>query len=216
MESIKKYNEPIYGNYIHPTAIIGDYVEIGKYNYIGPYCIIRDNTIIGDGNRFESHCVVNSIPEHKSYFISGTSFGTVIGNNNTIREFTTINAGTEQDTVIGNDNIMLRGSHCGHDVIIENNVTISCNVLLGGHSHVMEGANMALGSICHQYSVIGSYAMVGMGGIVTKSTKIEPGGIYVGNPVKFLKENQIGLERAGVTDVKLQDYYKKYKILLDK
>jgi len=202
-------------NYIHPTAIIGDYVQIGKDNYIGPYCVIYNNTIIGDGNRFEAHSVIGSIPEHKDYFISGTSYGVHIGNNNTIREFTTINSGTVQDTIIGNNNIILRGSHVGHDVIIENNVTISCNVLLGGHSYVMEGANMALGSICHQYSVIGAYAMIGMGGIVTKSTKVEPGLIYVGNPIKFLKENKIGLERAGIDDEKLGEYYKKYKTLLN-
>ena len=94
---------------------------------------------------------------------------------------------------------MLRNSHIGHDSIIEDRANLSCNVLVGGHSYVMEGVNMGLGAMCHQFSVLGAYAMIGMGGIVVKSSEIHPGEIYVGNPVKFLKENRIGLNRNGIT-----------------
>lgn len=206
--------EITHGNYIHPTAIVGRYVELGQNNYIGPYCIIRDNTFIGDGNRFESHCVINSLPEHKKFWINGTSFGTIIGNNNIIREFTTINAGTEQDTEIGDNNIILRGGHVGHDVTIENNVTISCNVLLGGFAKVMSGVNCGLGSIVHQYSVLGHYSMLGMGTIVTKSSKIEPGKIYVGSPAVFLKENIIGMQRSNISQEQILKFQQEYESLL--
>ena len=93
---------PIYesSNSVHPTSIIGEDVFIGKNNYIGPFCIIEDNVIIGDNNRIESNSVIGSLPEHKEYFKTGTSFGVRIGNNNTVREFTTINAGTIQNTII--------------------------------------------------------------------------------------------------------------------
>ena len=201
-------------NFIHPTAIVDDDVNMGLNNYIGPFCIIRNNVMIGSNNRFESHCCIGSLPEHKDYFNTGTSFGVRIGDENTFREFITINAGTIQNTLIGNNNILLRGSHFSHDSIMRDNCTLSCNVLIGGHSIILDGANMALGSICHQYSIIGHYSLVGMGGIVTKQNKIEPGNIYIGNPAKLLKYNIIGLKRNDISKEQLQLFQKEYKSLL--
>jgi len=62
----KKIHDP--SNMIHPTAIVGGDVKIGKNNHIGPFCIIQSNTIIGDNNHFESHVCIGSRPEHKEYF----------------------------------------------------------------------------------------------------------------------------------------------------
>ena len=81
---MKKYN------FIHPTAIIGNKVIIGKGNYIGPYCIIYDGVKIGDNNRFESNVIIGSNAEHRDYFRKGSNFSTKIGNNNIFREFVTI------------------------------------------------------------------------------------------------------------------------------
>ena len=189
-------------NFIHPTAIIEYGVEIGEGNYIGPFCIIYNGTVIGDNNRFESHCVIGSKAEHRDFFHQNGK-GVFIFSNNIFREFITINEGTFKPTVINNNITMLRNSHIGHDCFISDKVTLSCNVLIGGESHIMEGVNMGLGSICHQYSVIGSYAMIGMGGIVTKSSVIKPGEIHVGNPCRFLKMNKIGLERNNIDGERL-------------
>jgi len=202
-------------NYIHPTAIIDSGVSIGENNYIGPYCYITGNTQIGDNNRFEAYCSIGTPPEHRDYF-KESLFSVIIGNNCTIREFVTINSGTIRNTVLHNNITMLRNSHIGHDSIIENKVNLSCNVLIGGHSYIMEGANLGLGSMCHQFSVIGAYSMIGMGGIVVKSSEIHPGEIYVGNPVKFLKENRIGLNRNKITSEKLLELVNKYFSLSNK
>lgn len=190
-------------NIIHPTAIIEDGVEIGEGNYIGPYCIIYAGVEIGDNNRFESNVIVGSNAEHRDYFKKGSNFSVKIGNNNIFREFTTINAGIFRDTQIMDNITMLRGSHVGHDVIVEDKVTLSCNVLIGGESHIMEGVNMGLGSICHQYSVLGSYSMIGMNSTITKQSVIKPGEIHVGNPCRFLKLNKIGLERNNIDGERL-------------
>ena len=202
-------------NYIHPTAIIDSGVSIGENNYIGPYCYITGNTQIGDNNRFEAYCSIGTPPEHRDYF-EQSIFSVTIGNNCTIREFVTINSGTIRNTVLYDNITMLRNSHIGHDSIIENKVNLSCNVLVGGHSYIMEGANLGLGSMCHQFSVIGAYSMIGMGGIVVKSSEIHPGEIYVGNPVKFLKENRIGLNRNKITSEKLSELVNKYFSLSNK
>lgn len=202
-------------NYIHPTAIIDKDVELGSNNYIGPYCYITGKTKIGNNNRFEAYCSIGTPPEHRDHF-TGSPFGVIIGDNCTIREYVTINSGTVRDTILGNNITMLRGSHIGHDSIVEDKANLSCNVLIGGHSHLMEGVNMGLGSICHQFSVLGAYSMIGMGGIITKSSEIHPGEIYVGNPVKFLKENKIGLNRNNIDSDKLAQIIAKYFLLTNK
>ena len=183
-------------NYIHETAVVHPDAKLGDDNYIGPFCTVHPGVVIGNDNRFESHCSVGSPAEKHGFFQPGGK-GVVIGDRNMIREFATINEGTRRPTVMGNDCVMLRGSHLSHDSILEDKVTVSCSVLIGGESYVMTGANLGLGSICHQYSVIGSYAMVGMGTVITKRTEIHPCKTYAGNPARFLKMNSIGLQRSG-------------------
>lgn len=197
-------------NFIHPTAIIGSDVHInGINNIIGPYCIIHSNTTIGNNNRFEAFCSIGSNAEHRDYFNNDTG-KTIIGDNNIFREYVTVNAGTINDTILHNNIIMLRNSHIGHDCIIEDNVNLSCNVLIGGHSHIMQGANFGLGSICHQFSKIGAYSMIGMGCIVTKTRKVLPGYVMVGNPATFVKMNEVGLLRNNITNEQLKNYERLY------
>lgn len=198
----EEYEKPIIdivdenSNFIHPSAIIGTNVIIGKNNYIGANCYIVGNTTIGDNNHFEAFCSVGTFPEHRSFFNKKEMKGVVIGDNNVFREFITINSGCYQNTVLGNEIWMLRNSHVGHDSTIYDKTTLSCNVLIGGHSIVGEDVNFGLGSICHQFSVIGGGSMIGMGAIITKSANISPFGVYVGNPAKYLKVNTHKLKNA--------------------
>jgi len=195
-------------NNIHPTAIIGKDVVLGKGNKIGAYCVITGKTEIGNNNTFESFCVIGSEPEHKAYF-GKPNKGVCIGDDNIIREYVTINAGCERTTQLTNNCIMLRGSHLGHDAIVESNVTISCNVLVGGHSVIGQFSNLGLGAILHQFSKIGCYSMIGMGTIVTKKSNIQCFGTYVGNPAKYIKENDYQKLKFSVVEVNLicQSWY---------
>lgn len=187
-------------NEIHPTAIIGEDVILGKGNKIGAYCIITGNTNIGNNNTIESFSVIGSEPEHKAYF-GKPNKGVIIGDGNVIREYVTINAGCERPTILEDNCVMLRGSHLGHDVLVSSNCTISCNVLVGGHSVIGLNANLGLGAILHQFSEIGAYAMVGMGTIVTKKSKIQCFGTYVGNPAKYIKENDYQKQKFTAKEV---------------
>lgn len=196
-------------NYIHETAIIEQGVQMGDDNYIGPYCIIKSGTRIGNRNRFEAHCSIGTAPEHRDYFrIKGK--GVIIGDDCVFREFITINEGTKITTAIGNKVVMLRGAHIGHDSQVEDFCNLSCNTLIGGHSYLMEGCNFGLASMCHQHSIIGAYAMIGMNSVITRDAQISPGEIHVGQPAKFLKANQIGLQRAGVTADDLAKFYNQW------
>lgn len=200
-------------NLIHPTAIIGaDVVFTGGGNFVGPYCFIQGITKIGSNNRFEAFCSIGSPAEHRDYF-SSEDGKTIIGSGNVFREYTTVNAGTVDTTTIHNHVVMLRGSHVGHDSTISSYVNLSCNTLVGGHSYLMEGVNFGLGSMCHQFSKIGAYSMIGMGSVVTKTRKVLPGYVVVGNPASFIKMNEIGLQRNNITDVQLRLYQQQYEKL---
>jgi UDP-N-acetylglucosamine acyltransferase len=201
------------GNLIHKTATISHNVMLGKNNYIGANCYLVD-CVVGDDNRFEAFCSIGTPPEFKSHFAEGDWGIVFIGDNNVFREFVTINAGTKHNTTIGNNSWFLKGSHVGHDSLIMDKCTLSCNALVGGHSILMEGVNMGLGAICHQFSILGSYSMLGMGTIVVKKSQIKPFNIYVGNPATYLKPNHIAVERNNfkADDIKkYQELYEDFK-----
>lgn len=202
------------GNIIHKTATISHNVKLGVGNYIGAYCYLVDCKV-GNGNRFEAHCSIGTPPEYKSHFADGDWNEVEIGDDNVIREFVTINAGTKRKTIIGNKNWLLKGSHVGHDVWVQNECTLSCNALIGGHSIIMDGVNMGLASVCHQFSILGAYSMYGMGAIVTKRLDAEPFKIFVGNPATFLKGNSIAIERNNISQQTISAYLHKYKLYKD-
>jgi UDP-N-acetylglucosamine acyltransferase len=186
-------------NQIHPTALIEEGAVIGRDNIIGPNVYIGSNVRIGDHNLISGFASIGMPAEHRDYFHREGEV--IIGSLNVIREFTTINSSTKGVTRMGDGCIMLRGSHLSHDSVLEDSVNVSCNVLIGGESHIMRGANLGLGCIIHQRQVIGSYCMIGMGAVITKGKRVCPGDIWVGNPGIYLKPNEIGFKRANVVSL---------------
>jgi UDP-N-acetylglucosamine acyltransferase len=200
-------------NVIHPTSIIEYGAIIGENNYIGPYCYITSNSTIGNDNRLEAFVCVGTPAEHKNILRLGQQGKkTQIGNNNIFREYVTVHAGAFEDTIIGNDNILQRNAHIGHDAIIKDKVTLSCNTIVAGHVIVNDGSNMGLSSITHQFTSLPPYSMLGMGAILTKKTIMEPFSIYVGNPSRFLKVNKIGIERNGLTKEYISNVIKEWEM----
>ncbi len=204
-------------NYIHPTTIIEDNVEIWENNFIGPFSHIFSGTIIGNNNRFEGYCSVGSPPEFVGYMNNEKpSKGVRIWDNNIFREYVAITAGSEASTVIANNNILLTGTYIAHDVIFENNITCSAWVKIAGFVYVMEWVNFWMGAICHQSTVIGAYSMLWMGTIVTKKSAILPWKIYIWSPATFLRENTIGLERGSISEQDLKMLEERYLMFKNK
>lgn len=170
------------GNFIHETAVINwERVKIGKGNTIFPYV------------------VMGTSPQHKRSEASGKI---TIGDNNVFREHVAVHCPTKlgtELTEIGSNNYFMVNSHIGHDVVIEDNVTLCNNVTPGGHVWIMKGAVLGFGVLIHQYQVIGSYSMVGLGTIIPANAKITPGHIYYGNPVRQHGVNSIGMERNKIS-----------------
>ena len=200
-------------NDIHPSAVIEDCVKIGDNNYIGPFCYFTGGTQIGSNNRFEAFCSIGTRPEHEKFWHKDGEL--TIGDNNIFRDYITINAGTKTLTSVGSDGIMLRGSHIAHDCIVEDGVTLSVLAVILGHVHVMKGSNCGSGCLIHQHQVVGSWSMIGMGCVVPKKTKLEPGQTWVGNPARRLKTNMYALDKHDVDDYELVEETARYNKLVE-
>jgi len=200
-------------NDIHPSAVIEDCVKIGDNNYIGPFCYFTGGTQIGSNNRFEAFCSIGTRPEHEKFWHKDGEL--TIGDNNIFRDYITINAGTKTLTSVGSDGIMLRGSHIAHDCIVEDGVTLSVLAVILGHVHVMKGSNCGSGCLIHQHQVVGSWSMIGMGCVVPKKIRLEPGQTWVGNPARRLKTNMYALEKHDVDDYELVEETARYNKLVE-
>lgn len=189
-------------NRIHPTAVVGDGVELGDDNVIGPYTVLVGPTTIGDGNWIGPHVTIGTPGESRGDAhpvgwdgeLDGVH-GVRIGNRNTVREYASVHQGTRRTTTLGDDCYLLRGSHAGHDVLLGNGVTLACGALLGGHTEVWSFANIGMNTVVHQFGRIGPGAMVGMGSAVRK--EVGAFTITVGNPARTTGVNVVGLSRRG-------------------
>ena len=214
---------------IHPTAIVDDGAELDSGVEIGPYSIIKKNvkigantvvrervtiegwTTIGEGCNIFPGAVIGSLTQDKK-FQGGKSF-LRIGNNNNIREFVTINPGTDEgtETVIGNNNLLMAYSHVAHDCILHNNITIANVGTLAGHVEVEDRAIIGGLSAVHQFVKIGSLAIIGGCSKVTHD--IPPFMMVDGHPAAAHGINVVGLQRAEVSQEDRSSLKKAYKIL---
>ena len=191
---------------INPKAKIDKKVRIGPYTVIGPNVEIGENTIIqshvnisghtkiGKGNKIYPFVSINE-PQDLKYNDEQTKL--IIGDNNKIREYVTINPGTVGGggkTVIGNNCLFMISSHIAHDCLVGNNVIIANNVPLGGHVIVEDNVVIGGNSAVQQFTRIGTMAMIG--GMTGVLHDVIPYGLSTGNRNSLQGLNLIGLRRA--------------------
>lgn len=215
---------------IHPTAIIADGaklapdVEVGPYSIIGenvsidagtrvgPHCVIDGHTSIGKNNHFYRFCSIGGMPQDKKY--AGESTRLEMGDNNTIREYVTINTGTAQDvgvTRLGDDNWIMAYVHIAHDCQIGSHTIIANSVQLAGHIHIDDWAIIGGLSAMHQFVRIGAHTMVG--GTSSIRQDIPPFVIGAGDPFKPVGINSEGLKRRGYTPGVISAVKESYRLL---
>jgi UDP-N-acetylglucosamine acyltransferase len=189
-------------NHIHPGVIIGPDVHLGTGNVIGPGTVLLGPMTIGDDNWIGPSVAVGTPGEmrhgaHPRPWDEPMGTGrVVIGDRNVIREFVTVQASETGTTRIGNDCYIMTKAHVPHDGRVEDGVTVSCSVLIGGHSIVQAGVTLGLGTVIHQRSTIGAGAMVGMGSVITKD--VPPYAMAYGSPARVKGVNRVGMERSGI------------------
>ena len=214
---------------IHKTAIIDKKAKISKNVKIGPYSVIGPNVEISENVEIFSHVNIsgNTKIGSETKIYPFASIGTdpqdlkykgekntlIIGNKNVIREYVTINPGTEGGgglTTIGNNCLLMISSHVAHDCKVGDNVVIANNVPLGGHAIIEDSVIIGGNSAVQQHTRIGRLAMVG--GMTGVLKDIIPFGLSFGNRNYLKGLNLIGLRRnkyENKTIIELGDAYKK-------
>ena len=195
---------------IGPFTVIGPNVEIGKDTIIQSHVCIKGNTKIGNGNKIYPFVSIND-PQDLKY--NGELTNLIIGDNNKIREYVTINPGTVGGggkTIIGNNCLFMISSHIAHDCHVGNNVIIANNVPLGGHVIVEDNVVIGGNSAVQQFTRIGKMAMIG--GMTGVLRDVIPFGLSTGNRNSLQGLNLIGLRRANFENkdiLGLSEAYKK-------
>lgn len=217
---------------IHPTAIIADSVKLGDNVAIGAYCVIDGNVTIGDGTKLFSHVAISgntSIGKNCQIFpfaslgyapqdlkYHGEPSTLTIGDNNTIREYVTMNTGTEgggMKTVVGNSCLFMVGSHVAHDCKLGNNVILANNATLAGHVEVGDYSIIGGLSAVHQFVRIGSHAIIG--GMSGVEHDVIPYGSVMGERASLSGLNLVGLKRRGFDRDTIHALRSAYKMIFE-
>ncbi|WP_440652498.1 acyl-ACP--UDP-N-acetylglucosamine O-acyltransferase [Candidatus Pelagibacter sp. HIMB1542] len=197
---------------IGPYSVIGPDVEIGEGTVVQSHVNITGNTIIGRNNKIYPFASIGNDPQDLKFRGEKTSLE--IGDNNKIREYVTINPGTEGGggkTQVGNNCLFMVSSHIAHDCIVGDNVILANNVPLGGHAHVDDNAIIGGNSAVQQFTRVGKFAMIGgMCGVVRD---VIPYGIAHGNRSILQGLNLIGLRRKNIPNKEILSLTEAYKIL---
>lgn len=174
-------------NTISDFAFVDPNVIMGEGNVVMEGAIIREGVIMGDNNFVGPYCIIGDAPEKVGWFDKPK--GVKIGNNNRLTKQVTIDSGTEQRTIVNDDNLFLKNSHLGHDVVTGNNNVFSCNSVIGGWTKVGNSSNFGIGSVVHQRLSLPDGVMIGMNSTVTKKSELNSHRKYAGSPVKDIGPN---------------------------
>lgn len=197
---------------VGPYSVIGEHVKIDAGTKIGPHCVIDGHTTIGKNNLFYRFCSIGGIPQDKKYDDEPTALE--IGDDNTVREYVTINTGTVQDvgvTRVGCDNWIMAYVHIAHDCQVGSHTVIANSVQLAGHIHIGDWAVLGGLSAVHQFVRIGAHAMIG--GTSSIRQDIPPYMIGAGDPFRTIGINAEGLKRRDFDAQSISALKKAYRIL---
>ncbi|HEY3588308.1 MAG TPA: acyl-ACP--UDP-N-acetylglucosamine O-acyltransferase [Myxococcaceae bacterium] len=197
---------------VGPYAVIGPQVEIGAGTMVGPHAVIEGRTRLGERNRVFQFASVGAQPQDLKY--AGEDSALEIGNENLIREFTTLHKGTTGGggvTRIGNRNLFMAYAHVAHDCQVGNGCVLANAATLGGHVEI--GDHVILGGLAavHQFTRIGQHAFVAGGAMVVMD--VAPFCTAQGDRAELTGINSIGLARHGFSEEQIVRVKEAYRIL---
>jgi len=193
-------------------AFIGPNVKIGDRTEVGHHASISMNTELGEENKIFPYASLGTDPQDLKF--KGEPSLLILGNRNTVREFATLNRGTEHGemkTVIGDENLLMASSHVGHDCILGNNNIVANSSALAGHVELGSRVNISGLVGVHQFCRIGDNVYIGAGSMV--ALDIPPFCMAVGDRCMLRGLNLVGLQRAGYSPEDISAAKKAYRQL---
>lgn len=216
---------------IHPLATVHPGAKLAEDVEIGPYCFVDDNVEIGEGCKLLPHAtifqyvkmgrfcnvfpgaVVGAIPQDLKF--SGEVSWVEIGDRVNIRECATINRGTAASgkgvTRVGSDTLIMSYVHVAHDCNVGSHCILVSYVGLAGETDVDDWAIIGGGTKVHQFSKIGTHAMVGSQCLVNKD--IPPYSMCGRTPICYAGVNLVGLRRRGFDSDRIRTIKDIYDVL---
>lgn len=214
---------------IHSTAIIDKSAELAEDVIVGPYSIINQNAQIGSGTEVGSHAlidagtiigkdcrihhgaVIGTLPQDLKF--KGEKTFVTVGDGTVIREYATINRGTEYrgKTVVGKNCFIMIYAHLAHDCLVGDRVILANSVNVGGHVEIGDWAIIGGVVPVHQFVKIGMHSIIGGGFRVQMD--VCPYAMVAGYPLKTMGLNKVGLKRRGFSDATLKILEQTFNIL---
>jgi UDP-N-acetylglucosamine acyltransferase len=197
---------------VGPYSVVGENVEVGEGSSIGAHVVIDGHVRIGRRNRIFHFASIGAPPQDKKYRDEPTAVH--IGDDNTIREYVTINRGTAQDvgvTRVGNENWVMAYVHFAHDCQIGSKTIFANACQLAGHVTVGDWAIFGATTLVHQFVHIGAHAFTGMGTYLPQD--LPPYVTAAGNMAKPFGINSEGLKRRGFSAETIQALKRAYRTL---
>lgn len=210
---------------VHPKASLADDVEVG------PFCLIGEHVMIGKATRLLSHVTVDgwteigarcelhpfvsvgSPPQHLSY--KGEPTKVVIGDDNILREYVTVNRATVQGggtTTIGSKNFLMAYVHIAHDCHLGSHLIMANAATLAGHITIGDYAIIGGLTGIHQHVRVGPYSMVG--GCCALGQDLPPFMRAAGGyRARIYGLNSVGLRRQGFSTDRISVLKRAYDML---
>ncbi|MBN1206312.1 MAG: acyl-ACP--UDP-N-acetylglucosamine O-acyltransferase [Myxococcaceae bacterium] len=197
---------------VGPFAVIGPKVKIGAGTRVGPHAVIEGRTTLGERNRVFQFSSLGAAPQDLKY--AGEDTELVIGDENQIREFTTLHIGTAGGggaTRVGHRNLFMANSHVAHDCVVGNGCILANSAALGGHVVVEDHVIFSGLTAVHQFTRVGKHAFVAGGTMVVMD--VPPYCMAQGDRAELVGLNTVGLERHGFTEEQIGRIKEAYKVL---
>ncbi len=215
---------------IHPTAVVDPSAEIGEGTTVGPFSVIGPGVKLGRRNRIASHVVIEGLttlgddnvvyqfasigawPQDLKF--KGEKSQLLIGHGNIIREYATLQPGTEGGgmvTKIGDKNLFMANSHVGHDSIVGSSCILANSVAIAGHVTIGNNVNIGGLSGIHQFVHLGDVAFIAGGSMVVQD--VPPFCLAEGNRAGLVGLNTVGLKRRGFSEQEILDIKRVYREL---
>lgn len=195
-------------------SLVGAGVSVGAGTHLGPYTRIEGPVTIGERNTFYGNASIGGPPQDLKF--KGERTELVIGNDNTFREFITLNRGTAGGggiTTIGSNNFFMAYTHVAHDCHVGSSTIFANSATLAGHVEVGDFATVGAFSAVHQFCRVGEHAFIGGATICTQD--VLPFVKTVGSrPAKTYGVNTIGLERKGFSKDAIEAINRAYRVLV--